>query len=72
MTGEATVRIEVDRDICQGHGMCEMEAPDIFRAQVDTVDILDASPDASHRDAVERAVQYCPTQALRIIDDEKD
>ena len=63
------MRIEVDRDICQGHGMCEMEAPDLFRAQLDTVDLLEPAPDESHRDDVERAVQYCPTQALRIIED---
>ncbi|MGJ0117784.1 ferredoxin [Williamsia sp. MIQD14] len=65
------MRIEVDRDICQGHGMCEMEAPELFRAKADTVDLLDPAPDESRRDEVERAVQYCPTQALRIIDDQE-
>ncbi len=23
-------RIVVDRDLCQGHGVCESEAPDVF------------------------------------------
>ena len=49
--------------------MCQMEAPDIFEAEVDHVEILDPRPDESKRAEVEAAVQYCPTQALRIVDD---
>ena len=29
--GSAGFRIEVDLDLCQGHAMCELEAPDYFR-----------------------------------------
>lgn len=63
------MRIEVDLDLCQGHGMCEMEAPEVFEAQRDSVEILDKEPDESLRPAVEAAVRYCPTQALRIVED---
>ncbi len=63
------MRVEVDLDLCQGHGMCEMEAPEVFEAQRDHVEILDRQPDESLRPAVEAAVRYCPTQALRIIED---
>ena len=24
-------RVEVDADLCQGHAMCELEAPDVFK-----------------------------------------
>ena len=24
------MRVEVDLDLCQGHGMCELEAPEVF------------------------------------------
>ena len=65
------MRIEVDLDICQGHGMCQMEAPDVFEAQVDHVDILEPQPDESKRAEVEAAVQYCPTHALRIVEDSR-
>ncbi|GAB92691.1 ferredoxin, partial [Gordonia rhizosphera] len=34
------MRVEVDLDICQGHGMCEMEAPEVFETQQDHVKIL--------------------------------
>lgn len=27
------MRIEVDLDLCQGHAMCEMEAPEVFEAE---------------------------------------
>ena len=38
-------RIEVDLDLCQGHAMCELEAPDFFRVpKRGTVEILDAEP----------------------------
>ncbi len=63
------MRIEVDLDLCQGHGMCEMEAPDVFVAHREHVEILDPEPDESLRAEVEAAVRYCPTQALRLIDD---
>ncbi|GAB10489.1 3Fe-4S ferredoxin [Gordonia araii NBRC 100433] len=63
------MRIEVDLDLCQGHGMCEMEAPEVFEAHRDYVEILDKEPDESLRPAVEAAVRYCPTQALRIVED---
>lgn len=48
--------------------MCELEAPDVFRAEVDHVELLDSEPDESRRAEVEAAVQYCPTQALRIVE----
>ncbi|MGB3886517.1 ferredoxin [Gordonia sp. (in: high G+C Gram-positive bacteria)] len=63
------MRVEVDRDLCQGHGMCEMEAPDVFEAGRDTVTILNPTPDESRRAQVEAAVRYCPTQALKIVED---
>ncbi|MFM9378307.1 ferredoxin [Gordonia sp. VNK21] len=63
------MRIEVDLDLCQGHGMCEMEAPEVFEAQRDSVLILDPTPDESRRAEIEAAVRYCPTQALRIVED---
>lgn len=63
------MRVEIDLDLCQGHGVCEMEAPEVFRAHKDHAEILKDSLDESDRDAVERAVAYCPTQALRLVED---
>ncbi|MBO0853286.1 MAG: ferredoxin [Nocardia sp.] len=61
------MRIEVDLDLCQGHAMCQMEAPDIFTVpKHGTVEIA-REPSEADRADVESAVRYCPTQALSII-----
>ncbi len=60
-------RVEVDLDLCQGHAMCELEAPDYFTVpRRGKVEILDAEPPDDARDEIERAVEMCPTQALFI------
>ena len=63
-------RIEVDRDLCQGHGVCESEAPGVFEVPgKDQVVLLEVRPSDGARAAVEQAVRYCPTRALRIVED---
>ncbi len=63
-------RIVVDIDLCQGHGVCESEAPELFRVDAErTVDLLDATPPDDLRSAAELAVKYCPTHALSLDDD---
>lgn len=64
-------RIEIDLDLCQGHAMCELEAPDYFRVpRRGKVEILDAQPPDDAMDEVRRAVEMCPTQALSIKEEE--
>ena len=64
------MRIEVDLDLCQGHAMCELEAPEVFSVpRKGKVTVTDPHPPQSQRAAVEAAVRYCPTQALRVADD---
>lgn len=64
------LRIVVDADLCQGHGVCESEAPDLFEVDRDRkVRVLDETPDDSQRKALELAVKYCPTHALSIVED---
>jgi ferredoxin len=51
--------------------VCESEAAAIFRVpKTGTVDVLDESPPAELRAKVEAAVKYCPTHALRIVEEE--
>ena len=65
-----TWRIVVDRDLCQGHGVCESEAPDVFSVSKDGVlTVLDETPGDDQRKAVVAAVKYCPTHALTIVED---
>lgn len=62
------MRVIADRDICQGHQMCQAEAPTVFGfdEDADVVTLLDEQPDESLRPGVEAAVRYCPAMALSI------
>ena len=62
------MRVEADLGLCQGHGMCALEAPDVFALDKsdDQVRILLPEPDESHRHAVQNAVRYCPAMALEV------
>jgi ferredoxin len=64
------VKITVDRDLCQGHGVCESEAPGIFQvSQGGVLEVLDQAPPEDRRAEVAAAVRYCPTSALTIQED---
>lgn len=59
-----TVRITVDRTVCEQHGLCVAQAPDIFR--FDESGQLQPQPEVGDDRLadVEDAVFLCPTQAL--------
>jgi len=63
------VRIVVDEDLCEGNGICESLAPQIFElGDADVVQIADGPvPEELHIDA-RAAVDQCPKAALRIVD----
>jgi sterol 14-demethylase len=64
------VRIIVDRDLCQGHGVCESEAPAVFSvSKKGVLTVVDENPAEELRPMVEQAVAFCPTSALRIEED---
>ena len=64
------MRIAVDFDLCQGHQVCMSEAPDVFSVPPDgQVRVLVESVGEERRTAVELAVKYCPTHALKIVED---
>lgn len=65
--------IVADMQLCQGHGECMEEAPELFEVDYDTtvypkVRILRARPDAALREKAEAAARYCPNRVLRIED----
>jgi ferredoxin len=62
-------RVRLDEDLCQGHAMCELEAPDVFKVpKRGVVEIVDPEPPDEIREDVERAIDMCPTQAISLID----
>jgi sterol 14-demethylase len=62
-------RIRVDRDLCQGHGVCMMEAPGHFRVEkVGTLTLLSDTVSPEQREQVLAAVRHCPTRALSLVE----
>ncbi|WP_330254083.1 ferredoxin [Nocardia sp. NBC_00565] len=63
------MKIHADLDLCQGHAVCQAEAPEVFTVpKRGKVEILDPTPGTDARAGVENAVRYCPTQALTLTD----
>ena len=64
------LRVVVDRGLCQGHGVCESEAPDLFTvSKKGDLTVLVERPPDEVRQQLELAVKYCPTHALTIVDE---
>jgi ferredoxin len=63
------VRLSVDRRRCEGHGLCEGQAPEVFRLDDDGLvqsPYFDADvPEALTADA-DRGVTACPVAALTL------
>jgi ferredoxin len=60
--------VRVDFDLCQGHGVCRNEAPEVFGVDPgrQQVVVLQEHPAEALRDKVRAAVRFCPTMALSI------
>lgn len=65
-------RIEVDLMLCQGHGICSEECPEVFEV-VDMgtgypkVKVKNGQPGEALRSKVQDAVDYCPNRTIRIV-----
>lgn len=68
------MRVVADLGLCQGHQMCQGEAPDVFGFDGDTdqVVVLQEHPDEYLRSDVKAAVTYCPAMALAVEDDTEE
>lgn len=65
-----TLRIAVDRQLCQGHAVCMGESPAHFLVGKDGVlQIVKAAVDDAELAKVQLAVKHCPNQALRLVHD---
>ena len=67
------MRVVADLDLCQGHQMCQGEAPDVFGydEDADLVTVLQKHPDDSQRRQGGAAVQCCRAMALAVIEIEE-
>lgn len=62
------MKIFVDLNRCEGHGLCEEAAPDLFRLDDDgeLIVLFDgATVPPGHDDSAASAVHSCPVSALK-------
>jgi ferredoxin len=68
------MRVVIDVDLCGGHGVCQGEAPEIFKV-VDLpggyahVEVILERPPEELRPKAEAAVRYCPNRVIQIVED---
>jgi ferredoxin len=64
------MRVSVDSDLCQGHTICNMVAPEMFKLrEEDGHAYVEASSVPVHlEDAVRQAALGCPERAITIED----
>jgi ferredoxin len=68
-TGEL-MKIVVDFDLCQSHGLCTEAAPELFEIRDDGfLYILNETPGPELKAKAEKAVLECPTGAITLTDD---
>jgi ferredoxin len=70
----AGIRIEIDADLCGGHGVCEGEAPEIFRVVVEPggyahVALLLERPPAELHAKARLAARQCPNRVITIVEE---
>lgn len=64
--------IQVDLELCQGHGLCYFESADLFDLRDEdgkAVVLMDTVPDRLLAKA-EAAVRVCPERAIRLLEND--
>ncbi|HET8984298.1 MAG TPA: ferredoxin [Trueperaceae bacterium] len=63
------MKISADLNKCEGLGMCEAMAPDVFEVQDEgQVLVLDENPAEADPQELQAAVDACPVSALTLQD----
>ena len=63
------MKVVVNEDLCEGHGKCEIEAPEVFVLGDDDLSrvLVDDVPEELVP-KVEKAIRLCPRQAISWAD----
>jgi ferredoxin len=61
------VRVVVDTDVCEGHALCSIAAPDVFElGEDDKAIVLEIDLTEAVLESVENAIIRCPVQAISL------
>ncbi|RZQ62866.1 ferredoxin [Amycolatopsis suaedae] len=61
-----TMRVSVDNQRCRRYGICQSEAPEVFRLQEDGRLQYSRSPDPGLTEQVQAAARACPMRAIQL------
>lgn len=64
-------RVEVDREVCIGAGLCAWNAPEVFEQDEEGLSRVRADAESGEgldEDAVDEARSACPAQAIRLLE----
>ena len=60
------MRVRVDHEVCQGHGVCVATAPTLFVMRDDDKARVCKQPESSEEEALaQRAIRGCPERAIQ-------
>lgn len=66
------MKVIVNEDMCEGHGKCEMAAPEVFKLGDDDVSIVLVEEVPEELVAkVDRAIRLCPRYAIAWVPEPK-
>lgn len=65
------MRVTIDFDRCEGHGLCALAAPEVFWIDDDGYTQYVTEPGDAERDNVTRAAQDCPARAITILPEDQ-
>ena len=68
------MKVIVDLELCQGHSVCVVEAPEIFQVVEQdlgypVVQVMLENPPEALREKLERAARYCPNKVITIVEE---
>lgn len=72
-SGDVMLRVRIDRDLCQGHGVCAGECPEVFAVGRDQKVMLKTPrPPRELHEKVRQAALHCPTGTIKLEESEVD
>jgi len=65
------LKVVVNRDLCDSHGVCAGTAPEVFDlGEDDQMRVVVSYPPEVHLEAVHAAVRGCPKGALSLVEED--
>lgn len=64
------MKVQVDREVCIGAGMCTLTAPEVFDQDDEDgqVVLLNPTPPPDQHQAAREAAQLCPSGAITVVE----